>query len=135
MTFLNIGQVAQRTGLTVETVRFYEKKALIDEPQRSHAGYRQYPPETVKRVQFIQNAKDVGFTLKDIGELLALTRNPGTSCGDIKQRAMQKIEEVDHKIRDLKRIHDALGRMITKCNGRGGLSECSILEELELYEK
>ena len=134
MTFLNIGQVAERTGLTVETVRFYEKKALIDEPQRSHAGYRQYPPETVKRVQFIQNAKDVGFTLKDIEELLALTRNPGTSCRDIKQRAMQKIEEVDHKIRELQRIHDALERMITKCDGRSGLSECPILEELELDE-
>lgn len=134
MTFLNIGQVAERTGLTVETVRFYEKKTLINEPQRSQAGYRQYPPETVKRVQFIQNAKDVGFTLKDIRELLALTRNPDTSCGDIKQRAMQKIEEVDHKIRELQRIHDALGRMITKCDGRGDLSECPILEELELDE-
>jgi len=134
MTFLSIGQIAERTGLTVETVRFYEKKTLINEPQRSPAGYRQYPPETVRRVQFIQNAKNVGFTLKDIGELLALARNPGTSCGDIKQRATQKIEEVDHKIRELQRIHDALGRMITKCDGRDDLSECPILEELELDE-
>jgi MerR family mercuric resistance operon transcriptional regulator len=132
MTLLNIGQVAKRTGVTVETVRFYEKQDLIAAPQRSDAGYRQYPPETVKRVQFIQHAKEVGFTLKDIGELLALRQKPGTSCADIKLCATQKIEEVDQKIHDLQRIRDALGRMIMKCSGRGDLSECPILEELEL---
>ena len=129
---LNIGQVARQTGVTVETVRFYEKQGLIAVPQRSDAGYRQYPQETVKRVQFIQHAKEVGFTLKDIGDLLALRREPGTTCTDIKLRATQKIEEVDQKIQDLKRIREALGRMIMKCSGRGALSECPILEELEL---
>lgn len=135
MTLLNIGQVAKRTGVTVETVRFYEKQGLIADPQRSDAGYRQYPLETVKRVRFIQHAKDVGFTLKDIGELLALRQESGTSCTDIKLRATQKIEEVDQKIRDLNRIRDALGRMVMKCSGRGALSQCPILEELELDEK
>ena len=132
MMLLNIGQVAKRTGVTVETVRFYEKQGLLAAPQRSDAGYRQYPLETVKRVRFIQHAKDVGFTLKDIGELLALRQEPGTSCTDIKLRATQKIEEVDQKIRDLKRIRDAVGRMVMKCSGRGALSQCPILEELEL---
>jgi len=134
MMLLNIGQVAKQTGVTVETVRFYEKHGLIAAPQRSDSGYRQYPPETVKRVQFIQHAKEVGFTLKDIGELLALRREPGTTCTDIKLHATQKIEEVDQKIQDLKRIRDALGRMIMKCSGRGTLSQCPILEELELDE-
>jgi len=131
MTMLNIGQVAKQTGVTVETVRFYEKQGLIDAPLRSESGYRQYPQDTVKRVQFIQNAKKVGFTLKDIGELLALRQEPGTSCTDIKLRATQKIEEVDQKILDLNRIRTALGRMIMKCSGRGSLSECPILEELD----
>ncbi len=135
MTLLNIGQVAKRTGITVETVRFYEKQGLIAAPQRSDSGYRQYSPETVKRLQFIQHAKEVGFTLKDIGDLLALRREPGTSCADIKLSAMQKIEEVDQKIRDLKRIRDALHRMAMKCSGRGALSECPILEELQLDEE
>ncbi len=76
----------------------------------------------------------MGFTLNDIGELLALRREPGTSCADIKLRATQKIEEVDQKIQDLKRIRDALGRLILKCSGRGALRECPILEELELDE-
>ena len=132
MTLLNIGQVAKQTNVTVETVRFYEKQGLIAAPQRSESGYRKYPLETVKRVQFIQHAKEVGFTLRDIGELLALRQKPGTSCADIKLRATQKIEEVDQKIHDLNRIRDALGRMIMKCSGRGDLSECPILEELEL---
>ena len=132
MTLLNIGQVAKLTGVTVETVRFYEKQGLIAVPQRTNAGDRQYPLDTVKRVQFIQRAKEVGFTLKDIGELLALRQKPGTSCADIKLRATQKIGEVDQKIHDLNRIRDALERMVLKCSGRGKLSECPILEELEL---
>lgn len=132
MTVMNIGKVAKQTGVTVETIRFYEKQGLIEEPQRSVSGYRQYPHETVKRVLFIQHAKEVGFTLKDIGELLALRREPGTSCTDIKVRATQKIEEVDQKIEDLTRIREALARMVMKCSGRGSLSECPILEELEL---
>ncbi len=134
MTVLNIGEIAKRTGVTVETVRFYEKKGLIVTPERSGSGYRQYPADTVKRVRFIQHAKEVGFTLNDIGELLALRREPGTSCADIKLRATQKIEEVDQKIQDLNRIRDALGRLIMKCSGRGVLRECPILEELELDE-
>ena len=135
MELLNIGQVAKQTGITVETVRFYEKKNLIDAPLRSESGYRQYPLDTVKRVRFIQRAKDVGFTLKDIGELLDLRQVPGTSCTDIKLRATQKIEEVDLKIRDLKKIHDALARMIMKCSGSGALSQCPILEELDIDEE
>ena len=132
MTLINIGQVAKQTGVTVEAVRFYEKQGLIAAPQRTDAGYRQYPLDAVKRVQFIQRAKEAGFTLKDIGELLALRQKPGTSCADIKLRATQKIEEVDQKIHDLNRIRDALGRMVLKCSGRGELSGCPILEELEL---
>jgi len=135
MTLLNIGQVAKQTGVTVETIRFYEKQSLIATPQRTDAGYRQYPLETVKRLRFIQHAKEVGFTLKDIGELLALRQEPRTSCADIKIRTTQKIEEVDQKIRDLQRIRDALARMIMKCSGRGALSTCPILEELNLDEE
>lgn len=131
MTMLTIGQVAKQTGVTVETVRFYEKQGLIAAPQRSESGYRQYSQETVKRVRFIQNAKEVGFTLKDIGELLALRQEPGTSCTDIKLRATHKIDEVDQKIRDLKRIREALARLILKCSGRGPSSQCPILEELD----
>jgi MerR family mercuric resistance operon transcriptional regulator len=132
MNPLSIGQVANATGVTVETLRFYEKERLLDPPSRTPAGYRQYPPETVKRVLFIQRAKEVGFTLKDITELLSLREQPGTTCSDIRLRASQKVEEVNRKLADLERIRNALVRMIGKCEGRGDLSECPILEELEL---
>ena len=135
MTQLNIGQVAKQTGLTVEAIRFYEKKGLIDNPQRSESGYRQYPQETIKRVRFIQRAKDVGFTLSDIAELLDLRQEPGSSCTDIKLRATDKIEEVDLKIQELQKIRNALARMIMKCSGRGAISECPILEELDMDEE
>ncbi len=119
MTLFSIGQIAKMTGVTVETVRFYEKQRLIVAPQRSDAGYRQYPEDTVKRVRFIQHAKEVGFTLNEIAELLALRQEPGTSCTDIKLRATQKIEEVDRKLQDLNRIHDALACMILTCSASG----------------
>jgi MerR family mercuric resistance operon transcriptional regulator len=132
MELLNIGQVAKQTGVTVETIRFYEKQNLITTPQRTESGYRQYPLDTIKRVRFIQHAKDVGFTLKEVTELLALRRKPNASCTEIKLRTLQQIEEVDQKISDLKKIREALGRMVMKCSGHGALSECPILEELEL---
>ena len=132
MELLNIGQVAKQTGVTVETIRFYEKQNLITTPQRTESGYRQYPLDTIKRVRFIQHAKDVGFTLKEVTELLALRRKPNASCTEIKLRTLQQIEEVDQKISDLKKVREALGRMVMKCSGHGALSECPILEELEL---
>ena len=132
MELLKIGQVAKQTGVTVETIRFYEKQNLITTPQRTESGYRQYPLDTIKRVRFIQHAKDVGFTLKEVTELLALRRKPNASCTEIKLRTLQQIEEVDQKISDLKKIREALGRMVMKCSGHGALSECPILEELEL---
>ncbi|HSM69056.1 MAG TPA: heavy metal-responsive transcriptional regulator, partial [Xanthomonadales bacterium] len=110
MNLLSIGQVANATGVTVETLRFYEKKRLLDPPGRTPAGYRQYPPETVKRVLFIQRAKEVGFTLKDVTELLSLREQPGTTCSDIRLRASQKVEEVNRKLADLEHIRAALVR-------------------------
>lgn len=135
MALLKIGQVARRTGLTVETVRFYEKQRLIEAPERSASGYRQYPVEAVKRLKFIQRAKDAGFTLSDIGDLLALRQRPDASCADVKLSASRKLEEVERKIGDLQCIRDALGKLILRCNGRGDLSECPILEALEWDEE
>lgn len=135
MSQLNIGQVAKQTGISVEAIRFYEKQGLIEVPLRSASGYRQYQAATVKRIRFIQRAKEVGFTLKDVNELLSLRREPGATCTDIKLQATQKIEEIDQKIHDLGQIRSALASMIMKCRGRGSLAECPILEELEMDKK
>lgn len=132
---LTIGQVARQAGITVETVRFYEKQGLLVAPQRTPAGYRLYAADTVKRLRFIKRAKEVGFSLKDIAELLELRREPGASCADVKVRAAHKIEEVDRRMRELQRIREALARMAIKCTGQGDLRECPILEALETDEE
>ena len=131
MTQLSIGQLAKNTGVTVETLRFYEKKGLVTPPVRTDSGYRRYQPETVKRVRFIQRAKAVGFTLNEIAQLLTLKQEPGTSCADIKLKATEKIDDVESKIRELTRIRQALQKMVLKCTGKTDLSGCPILEELE----
>jgi MerR family transcriptional regulator, copper efflux regulator len=135
MTILSIGQVAKRTMLTVETIRFYEKKGLIIPPQRSDTGYRLYPSTTIKRVLFIQHAKKVGFTLKEIKELLYLRKTPGTSCTEIKLRSLDKLAEIERKIEGLKKIKQALSLMLIHCSGSGDLSECPILETLDFGDK
>ena len=132
---LTIGQVAKQTGLTVETVRFYEKKGLILTPERSESGYRQYSSDTLKRLRFILRAKEVGFTLNDIAELLDLRRKPGTTCTDIKLRALAKMEDIDQKMKDLKNIHDSLSQLVLRCSGRGKLSDCPILESLDFEDE
>jgi MerR family copper efflux transcriptional regulator len=134
MSVLSIGQVAKQTGVTVETVRFYEKRGLIEQAKRTASGYRQYVPGTVKRIRFIQHAKDAGFTLNDIAELLALRQAPGETCAPIRARAQAKIEAVDSKLRDLQRIRDALSKLVNKCDTNDALGDCPIIESLEEEE-
>jgi len=131
MGSLSIGQVAKRTGVSVETVRFYERRGLIPEPARSAAGYRQYPPDTPRRVRFIQRAKAVGFTLGDIRELLELRTRPEVTCADIRSRAQVKLEEIGAKLAELEQMRRALTRLAAQCSGEGALSECPILDALE----
>jgi len=88
---LTIGQVAKEAGVGVETVRFYERKALIEQPPRPARGFRRYPPDVVRRIRFIQRAQGLGFTLREIGELLALRVEPATACGDVRAVAERKV--------------------------------------------
>jgi len=128
---LSIGQVAKSTGVSVEAIRFYERQGLIPEPARSAAGYRQYPPDTPRRVRFIQRAKAVGFTLGDIRELLELRTRPDVTCADIQARAQDKLEEIAAKLAELEQMRRALNRLAEQCSGDGALSECPILDALE----
>lgn len=126
-----IGKVARLTEVGIETIRFYEREGLIPEPPRRDSGYRQYPPATIDRVHFIKRAKDLGFTLGEIKELLDLSVGPKTTCADVKRKAAEKIKEVDAKIAGLKRIRKALNRLTDQCRGKGPVSECPILENLK----
>src|SRR5436190_1422470 len=101
---LTIGQVARSAGIGVETVRFYERRGLLREPPRSPSGYRSYPKEAVDGLRFIRKAKDLGFSLNEIRELMALRLKPGTSCSEVKRAASAKVVDVEAKIKALQRI-------------------------------
>ena len=131
MPNFQIGQVAKSAGVTVETIRFYERQALIPEPRRTESGYRLYTSETIRRVRFIQRAKELGFSLKDIHALLMLRNKPGAACAEVSAQALQKIVEVEQKIADLKRIRRTLTGLVERCDGEADLSECPILDALD----
>ena len=130
MIRMTIGQVAKLTGVSIETIRYYEKEGLITEPERSPSGYRQYPEETIKRVLFIQRAKEVGFTLKEINDLLTLQNEPRACCGDFLSRATMKLKQIDEQIRELQRMKNALQGLTRECVSDSGLDDCPILDAL-----
>ncbi len=132
---LTIGQVARRAEVGIETVRFYERQGLIEEPLRAASGYRQYDGEVVDRLRFIRRAKELGFTLKEIKELLALRIDPSTTCADVKRRAEAKIADIQAKIHTLQKMKQALATLVAACSGRGLGSQCPILEALDQQEE
>jgi MerR family mercuric resistance operon transcriptional regulator len=131
MESVTIGKVARLAEVGVETVRFYERQGLIDKPPRRESGYRQYPEETVRRLRFIKRAKELGFTLKEIKELLSLRIEPETTCADVRRRAEAKIDDIEQRVRTLQRMKKALAKLTMACRGRGPVSQCPILEALE----
>jgi MerR family mercuric resistance operon transcriptional regulator len=130
METLTIGRVASRAGIGIETIRFYERQALIDAPPRSAAGYRQYPENTILRLRFIRRAKELGFSLKEIKELLILHSDPKSTCSDIRQRAEKKLDDINGRIFDLKKMRDALELLLAGCSSDATSAQCPILQAL-----
>ena len=131
MKGLTIGQLAHAAGVGVETIRFYERERLLPPPPRQRSGYRQYPSESVRRVRFIRHAKELGFKLKEIRELLQIRVDPASSCAQVRKRAQDKVADIDDRIQSLQRMKTALERLARKCRGKGPTAECPILEELD----
>lgn len=128
---MTIGRIAKLAQVGVETIRFYEREGLLKEPPRRVSGYRQYPADTVDRVRFIRRAKYLGFTLKEIKELLSLRVAPRTRCAHVRERAEAKVRDIDEKLRTLEAMRDALTKLISECSGDGPVTACPILEALE----
>lgn len=129
MKGLTIGQVAKGVEVNIETIRYYERQGLIPLPPRRESGYRQYPEDIVNRVRFIKRAQELGFSLKEVAELLSLRVGPNTTCGDVKKVADGKITEIEGKIQSLKRMRDALMRLVETCEENRQAEECPILWE------
>ena len=134
MSDLTSGQLAEGAGVGIETIRYYERKGLLPPPARSRSGYRRFPAESVDRLRSIRQAQHLGFSLKEIQELLSLRIDPKASCSEVRQRAQAKIDEIEQRLRGLQRIREVLWRLIEACGGRGPTAACPILEALEASE-
>lgn len=128
---LTIGELAKQSGVGIDTIRFYERQGLVPEPDRSpSSGYRQYEPQAIQRVRFIRHAKELGFTLKEVQELLELRVDPSSTCADVRRRAQENIAGIEERIASLEHMRMALRRLASRCQGQGPVTECPILEEL-----
>lgn len=130
-TGMTISRAAEQAGVSIETIRFYERRGLIEQPARPRSGgYRFYDDEVVERIRFIRQAQELGFSLREIEELLSLRADPGADCGDVRTQAVSKREEVDRKITQLQHIRVALDDLIATCPGGGALRTCTIIDAM-----
>ena len=131
MDKLSIGELAKKANVNKETIRYYERKELIPEPSRNDNGHREYSEIDVKRTEFIKRTQSLGFSLREIKDLLMLKIEPHTTCKDIQEIVELKISDVDQKINDLMLIRKTLKKLASRCIGVGPVGECPILDELE----
>ncbi len=130
MESLSIGALASQTAVGIDTIRYYERRRLIAVPPRRASGYRAYPADTVQRLRFIRRAKALGFTLEEIGELLALSQQRERGVKGVKAAAQAKLMRVEATLRDLQRVRAGLKKLIDGCPGHGDLDGCPILKAL-----
>ncbi len=130
---MRIGEAAKAAGVGLETLRFYEREGLVEQPGRPArgAGFRSYSVKTVDRIRFIRRAQEIGFSLREIKELLSLLLDSNADCGEVRARAQSKLDDVNGKIASLTEMQIVLGELIDACPGRGAaLGKCAILETL-----
>jgi len=129
MDTIGIGELAKRSGVGHETIRYYERESLLPPPQRTAANYRRYPPSSVTRLRFIRMAKELGYTLDEIRELLSLQDANGHRA-DVKKLARHKLRQIQTRIAELQRMEAALAGMYRRCSGQGPVQGCPIIETL-----
>lgn len=127
---LTRGALAEQAEVHAETLRYYERRGILAKPPRSAGNYRLYPREALGRVRFVKRAQELGFTLKEVEELLALRATPGARARGVREKAVEKLEETDAKLRSLRRMRRALAELIDNCSGEGPATSCTILEAL-----
>lgn len=124
-----IGALSKRTGVNIETIRYYERTGLIPPPQRTDSGRRLYGPGDVRRLTFIRHARELGFDIASIKTMLGLQEVPEASCEKLSRIAASQLMAVESRIRRLRRLRSELTRMINECNN-GKVATCRIVEIL-----
>ncbi len=133
--FFKAGEVAKKTGIHVETLRFYEKHKVLPLPKRDKNDYRIYPLSTIERILFIRSAQNSGFKLREIQYLLELQRLGGENCNEVRNQVANKITEVEARIDDLLKIKSSLKGILKDCNGSDPIQSCSILEHFSAHKE
>jgi Hg(II)-responsive transcriptional regulator len=128
---LTIGELAKSAGVNRETVRYYERRRLLPRPSRSITGYRVFADDAVRRLSFIRHAQELGFSLNEIRDLLALRIKSVDTCDRVRERAEVKVADIEKKIRSLQHMKEALSELVAACSRRGKTRECPILDNLE----
>lgn len=131
MPELTIGRLAKEAGVNVETVRYYERRGLIERPTERRGAYRVYSAEAAARIRSIKRAQSLGFSLKEIKELLGLRLDEGARCGDVLVQAERKLSEIDERLQTLRAVRRELRKLTSACRDEAPLYECPILEALE----
>ena len=126
-----IGELAKKVGVNIQTIRYYERCGFLIPTTRMESGYRLYDKGAVKRLEFIRYSKELGFTLKETEELLKLRVSRAAKCGDVKQKAEDKIQEIDGKIKGLKSIRNVLKKLIKTCQNGHSTEYCPILKAID----
>ncbi|MEE9395787.1 MAG: Hg(II)-responsive transcriptional regulator [Methylococcales bacterium] len=124
---LTIGKLAKQANVTIETIRYYQRKGLLNEPEKPVVGYRQYPYEAIARIRFIKRAQQSGFTLKEISELLLLNSE---HCQDVQKMAEQKRQQIDEQIKDLTALRNVLDSLVKGCQQTQSTDHCSLIDSL-----
>ena len=128
MNSIGIGTLAKRAGVSIDTVRYYEKSGLLSPESRLASGYRRYGDEQVSRLRFIRRAQELGFTLKNIHELLGISRQ--RDVAKVKRAAEKKLADVEARLVALTRMRDGLATLVATCPGHGRAADCPILKAL-----
>ena len=127
---MKIGELSRRADVPIDTVRYYERQGLLPLPERQASGYRNYHTDDVIRLRFVRRAKALGFTLKEIAELLSLSDHRDDDMANLKAAANDKLADIDGKIAELTRIREGLETLVEACPGHGALKHCPILHAL-----
>jgi MerR family copper efflux transcriptional regulator len=127
---MTIGRLAKAAGVNIDTIRYYERHGLLPRAARRESGYREYAADDVARLLFIRRAKELGFSLTDIGELLSLSQDRRSDMRGVKRKAEERLADVEGKIEELKRVRRGLKTLIDACPGHGQLATCPIVAAL-----
>ncbi len=131
---LRSGALAERGGVNLQTIRYYEREGLLPKPPRLKSGYRVFPETAVLRVRFIKRAQELGFQLSEVRQLLSIQIDPAKECSDVQRLAKAKVEDIEARIRTLQSMRRVLSKLADACPGCGPSSECPILESIEAKE-